>query len=135
MAINLDSLSPSELQALIKQAQAQMDSARKNHVHQVRAEIDALLKNAKLTLDEVYPRRGGKGAKDARPAVAPKYRNPNDPAQSWSGRSKRPAWFVQALKKGGVTADSLLIDSAASKPPARKAVSKAGKKAALKKKS
>ncbi|HEV7216686.1 MAG TPA: hypothetical protein VGP33_16390 [Chloroflexota bacterium] len=44
MAINLDSLSPAELKALIKSAKAQMESARKNHVQEVRAKIDGLLK-------------------------------------------------------------------------------------------
>lgn len=137
MAINLEALSPSELQALIKHAEAQMESARKNQVQEVRAKIDTLLKNGKLTLDEVYPRRGGKGAKGAKGAkamVAPKYRNPNDPNQTWSGRGKRPAWFNEALKKRGVTAESLLIDGTAPKAAAKKAApKKATRKAASKK--
>jgi len=133
MAINIDALSPSELQALIKQAEAQMESARKAQVQEVRAKIDALLANAKLTLDDVYPRRGGKGAKGARAAVAPKYRNPENPSQTWSGRGKRPVWFNEALKKRGVTAESLLIGgvtpkAAAKKAAPKKAAKKAGKK-------
>jgi len=134
MAINLEALSPSELQALIKHAEAQMGSARKNQVQEVRAKIDALLKNAKLTLDEVYPRRGGKGAKGAKATVAPKYRNPEDPSKTWSGRGKRPVWFNEALKKRGVTAESLLIDGSAPKTAAKKvAPKKAIRKAASKK--
>lgn len=129
MAINLSTLSHAELQALIKHAEAQMESARKNQVHEVRAKIDAILTNAKLTLDEVYPRRGGKGAKGTKAPVAPKYRNPNDSNQTWSGRGKRPVWFNDALKKRGVTAESLLIDGAVTK----KAATKASKKAAAKK--
>ena len=33
-------------------------------------------------------------------SVAPKYRNPADPEQTWSGRGKRPRWFNDALKAG-----------------------------------
>ncbi|GAB3788116.1 H-NS histone family protein [Dyella agri] len=134
MAINLDSLSPSELQALIKSAEAQMDSARKNHIKEARAKIDAVLASAGLTLSEVYPTRGGgKGVKGPKGTVAPKYRNPENPAQTWSGRGKHPVWFNEALKKKGVTAESLLIAGATPKAaPAKKAV-KAAKKAPAKK--
>lgn len=136
MAINLESLSPAELQALIKNAEAQMESARKNHVKEVRAKIDGILAGAGLTIGEVYPTRGGKSAKGPKAAVAPKYRNPDNATQTWSGRGKRPVWFVEALKKKGVTAESLLIASATAKvAPAKKAAKKAlTKKAPAKKK-
>jgi len=134
MAINLDALSPAELQALIKSAEAQMGAARKNQVQEVRTKIDSILANAGLTLDEVYPRRGGKGGKSPKTAVAPKYRSPENPTQTWSGRGKRPLWFVEALKKRGVTAESLLIQGAKA-APAKKVAKKAPvKKAPTKKK-
>lgn len=134
MAINLDSLSPAELQALIKTAEAQMEFARKNHIKEVRAKIDAVLASAGLTLSEVYSIRGGKTAKGPKAAVAPKYRNPENSAQTWSGRGKRPIWFNEALKKKGVTVESLLIAGAARKAaPAKKAAAKASKKAPAKK--
>jgi DNA-binding protein H-NS len=134
MAINLDSLSPAELQALIKSAEAQMDSARKNHVKEVRAKIDGILAGAGLTIGEVYPTRGGKSAKGPKAAVAPKYRNPDNASQTWSGRGKRPLWFVEALKKKGVTAESLLIVGSPARPvPAKKAAKKVAAKKAVKK--
>lgn len=135
MAINLDSLSPAELQALIKNAETQMESARKNQIQEVRGKIDAILKSSSLTLAEVYPTRGGKAAKRSKSTVAPKYRNPGNSTQTWSGRGKRPLWFVEALKKRGVTAESLLIAGApkAKAAPARKTSPKAAKKAPAKK--
>lgn len=137
MAINLETLSPAELQALIKSAEAQMESARKSQIQDVRNKIEELLKKAGLSLAEVYPNRGGKPAKGTKAAVAPKYRNPENPAQTWSGRGKRPLWFVEATKKRGVTAESLLIGSPAKAVPpktaAKKAPAKAAKKAAPKK--
>jgi DNA-binding protein H-NS len=135
MAINLDALSPAELQALIKSAEAQMGAARKNQVQEVRTKIDAILANTGLTLDEVYPRRGGKSGKSPKAAVAPKYRSPENPTQTWSGRGKRPLWFVDALKKRGVTAESLLIQGATKAAPAKKVAKKApAKKKAVAKK-
>jgi DNA-binding protein H-NS len=136
MAVNLESLSPAELQALIKNAEAQMESTRKNHIKEVRAKIDGILASAGLAISDVYPTRGGKGAKGPKAAVAPKYCNPVNVAQTWSGRGKRPLWFVEALKKKGVTAESLLSAGNSSKAaPATKAAKKAPtKKAQAKKK-
>lgn len=125
MAINLETLSPAELKALITNAQSQMQAAHLNHVKEVREKIERLLKSNNLTMAEVYPTRGGKTAKGSKAAVAPKYRNPADASQTWSGRGKRPSWFAQALKKRGTTVESLLIDGAAVKAAPAKVVKKA----------
>jgi DNA-binding protein H-NS len=34
------------------------------------------------------------------PKVYPKYQNPAEPTETWSGRGKRPRWLVSALKTG-----------------------------------
>ena len=34
------------------------------------------------------------------PRVYPKYRNPDEPSETWSGRGKQPRWLVAALKSG-----------------------------------
>jgi len=43
---------------------------------------------------ELYE-QGGEEAK-----AAPKYRNPSDPEQTWSGRGRKPGWLVTALEAG-----------------------------------
>jgi len=130
MTINLETLSPAELKALIANAQSQMQAALVNHVRDVREKIERLLKNSGLTLADVYPTRGGKGAKGSKSVVAPKYCNPENATQTWSGRGKRPSWFVQALKKRGTTAESLLIDGARNAAPAKAVRKGAAKKVA-----
>jgi len=42
---------------------------------------------------------------DGRAKVAPKYRNPNNPDQTWSGRGRAPGWMATHLKSGGEKAD------------------------------
>ena len=44
--------------------------------------------------------RGG-----ARGAVAPKYRNPEDPSETWAGRGLKPRWLTAAIKAGGKIED------------------------------
>jgi DNA-binding protein H-NS len=34
------------------------------------------------------------------PRVFPKYRNPDEPSETWSGRGKQPRWLTTALKTG-----------------------------------
>ncbi|AGG90116.1 H-NS family nucleoid-associated regulatory protein [Rhodanobacter denitrificans] len=133
MAIDLNNLSPKELQALIANANARMHEAHANQVRAVRAKIDAMLQSAGLTINEVYPTRGGKKSATKKGTVAPKYLNPNGP-DTWSGRGRAPVWFSEALKKRGVTAESLLIGGGAKKAAtAKKATVKKAKKAPVKK--
>jgi DNA-binding protein H-NS len=136
MPVNLENLSPKELQAVIADANAKMRNAHSNLILDVRKKIDHLLSNSGLTLADVYPTRGGKKATGKKGSVAPKYRDLLDPTKTWSGRGRQPVWFTQAIKKRGVTAESLLIDGATTKAPAKaakKATKKAVKKTAAKK--
>jgi DNA-binding protein H-NS len=34
------------------------------------------------------------------PTVFPKYRNPQTPSETWSGRGKQPRWLTAAIKTG-----------------------------------
>ena len=34
------------------------------------------------------------------PAVAPKFRNPDRPSETWAGRGKTPRWLAAKLKSG-----------------------------------
>jgi DNA-binding protein H-NS len=47
------------------------------------------------------------------PRVVPKYRNSNEPSETWSGRGKQPRWLVAAVNAGH-TIEEFLIDNAPS---------------------
>lgn len=47
------------------------------------------------------------------PQVLPKYQNPSDPTETWSGRGKQPRWLVSALKAGGRIEDFLISQEVA----------------------
>jgi DNA-binding protein H-NS len=36
----------------------------------------------------------------AYPTVSPKYRNPDQPSETWSGRGKQPRWLAAQLRAG-----------------------------------
>ena len=52
--------------------------------------------------NEVLSRRIAGSVQESRKhaKVPPKYRNPNEPSETWSGRGKRPRWLAQALLAG-----------------------------------
>jgi DNA-binding protein H-NS len=53
--------------------------------------------------------RGGKGARGGpRGSVAPKYRNPENPAETWAGRGLKPRWLAAAIKRGKKLDDFLI---------------------------
>ncbi len=104
MAINLSKLSRKQLAELVNKAKAREASLVREEIARVRTKVDKLLKAEGYTFAEVYgARRGGKRGK-----VAPKYRNPANAAETWSGRGKRPRWFTAALKAGKKEKDLLI---------------------------
>ena len=47
------------------------------------------------------------------PRVLPKYRNPQSPSETWSGRGKTPRWLVVALKTGHKIDDFRIVHAGA----------------------
>jgi len=107
MAIDLKSLNHNQLSDLIERARARQDELVKEKASKLRDKINALVKAEGFGLDEVLG-RGGNGRGKARGKVKPKYRNPADASQTWSGRGKRPRWFNAALTAGKKEKDLLI---------------------------
>jgi DNA-binding protein H-NS len=61
------------------------------------------------------------GRSGVRGAVAPKYRNPDNPSETWAGRGLKPRWLAAAIKEG-----KKIEDFAIAAPGAK--VAKSGKK-------
>jgi DNA-binding protein H-NS len=107
----------SQIEALKAKEKALLSKANTKVI----AQIISLAKRHNVTIEELTealakskPSSKAKAPKVAKKAagregvkVAPKYRNPNDASQTWTGRGKSPAW-CQALKDAG-TFDSALI--------------------------
>jgi DNA-binding protein H-NS len=48
------------------------------------------------------------------PRVFPKFRNPQVPSETWSGRGKRPRWLSAALKTGRKIEEFVIADAVGS---------------------
>jgi DNA-binding protein H-NS len=128
--MDLRKLSPAQLQQLIDKATRRREEITTRRVDRVRARIDAILKAEGMTLAEVYggqsvasasPARkagrskaagktaaGGKKSSSRGQSVAPKYRNPDNPTQTWAGRGLKPRWMTDALAAGRKMDDFLI---------------------------
>jgi DNA-binding protein H-NS len=92
--MNLKSMSLEQLSKLKEQVAAAFNA---KVIEERRAVQDQLSKLDRLAANGSRG-KGGRGG--MRGAVAPKYRNPDDPAETWAGRGLRPRWLEAALKTG-----------------------------------
>ena len=104
MAIDLKNLNHNQLGDLIERAQKRQHELAREKAIKLREKINTMVKAEGLALEDVI----GRGGARTRRKVKPKYRNPADPSQTWSGRGKRPRWFHAALA-GGKKEKDLLI--------------------------
>jgi DNA-binding protein H-NS len=54
------------------------------------------------------------------PRVMPKYRNPDEPSETWSGRGKRPRWLTTALTTGRTIEEFMIANVESEKDGARR---------------
>ena len=113
MAINLESLSPKELDVLINRAKKRKTTlSKRKPIAAVRKKVRALAESEGYSIAELFgpgaaaagaPRAAGSAKKAAGRKlgkVAPKYRNPANAKETWSGRGKQPRWLAAETAKG-----------------------------------
>lgn len=54
------------------------------------------------------------------PRVFPKYQNPNEPSETWSGRGKQPRWLTAALKTGHTIDEFVIRNVEAERTPSHR---------------
>jgi DNA-binding protein H-NS len=90
--IDLSRLSLEELQALALDIETEIVTRRETERERVLQQMRELAASIGTTPEELLGPAAGK--------VQPKYRHPDDPALTWTGRGKRPAWLTEALAAG-----------------------------------
>jgi DNA-binding protein H-NS len=94
--MNLKSMSIDKLSKLREQIDAMLGAKVMEERRAVQAQLGRLER-----LSANGSRMNGKGGRSGvRGAVAPKYRNPDNPAETWAGRGLKPRWLAAALKTG-----------------------------------
>ena len=108
---------------------------------QVESALSSKVAETKRTLQSNLSKLAGFGTASmrglpgtARGKVAPKYRNPDNPSETWTGRGLKPRWLAAALR-GGKKLEYFSIAESAKKATksARKTKVKIARKASPKK--
>ena len=101
---DLDSLELDELKKLHKDVAKAITSFEARKLKEARATVTAAAQELGYSLEELV--RGK--VKGSKPAVAPKYRHPENSSLTWSGRGRQPIRFKKALASGA-SPDDLTI--------------------------
>src|SRR5688572_19498506 len=101
---NLDAMSYAELaemQARIERLKVGKQNAERDELRQ---RVLAMVKEAGFELSDLF----GKGRK-AKGSVSVKYRDPQNPENTWTGRGRMPRWLAAATKGGKVRKEDFLV--------------------------
>ena len=113
MSLKLGKLGLKELRKLQSDIEREVSKRSKKNVVAAKKELEAVARRHGVSLDEILPSAvsGQMPKKTARKKakIPAKYRNPNDPAQTWTGRGRPPLWII-ASREAGTKDDALLID-------------------------
>ncbi|WAT15462.1 H-NS family nucleoid-associated regulatory protein [Xanthomonas fragariae] len=134
MSIDLTGLSAKQLVALIKNAKKQQTVvAKRAPIAKVRTQLTRAAKAQGYSIEELFGASASPGP--GRPAAAskpgpraglklgkvpPKYRNPANPQEAWTGRGKQPRWLAELTAAGKKVEDFLIIKAGAKKAPGKK---------------
>ena len=98
---DLEAMSLSELKKMQKDVAKAIATFEDRQKAEARAKVEALARDLGYSLAELV----STDTKSSRAPAAAKYRHPENPALTWSGRGRKPQWFVKALDAGKTASD------------------------------
>lgn len=103
----LDKMSVKELNDLDGKIKKVLVSAREREKATIKQKLDAIIEHAGMDISDIAELYGIGRSRGARKGtkVAPKYRNPDNKTETWTGRGRQPRWLTAKLSKGGKITD------------------------------
>ncbi|MDK3019369.1 H-NS histone family protein [Pseudodonghicola flavimaris] len=98
---DLEALSLPELKKMQKDIAKAISTFEARQKAEARNKVEAVAREMGYSLAELV----GTEMKTTRMPAAAKYRHPENPSLTWSGRGRKPQWFVEALAAGKTTGD------------------------------
>ncbi|HET6587517.1 MAG TPA: H-NS histone family protein [Oleiagrimonas sp.] len=106
MAVDISNLNQKQLNDLINKAESRKKEIHQDKVVKLRKKINDMIKAEGYTFEDIFGAR--RKTRRSTGKVPPKYANPSNPSETWSGRGKRPRWFNAAIKAGKKEKDLLI---------------------------
>lgn len=114
MKFALEHYSLAELTRLIKAAKRRLEVLNKRRpAAQVRRDVAHLVAKHGYSIEQLLgtslpAKAPAKRRKRKLGKVAPKYRNPDNPRDTWTGRGSQPRWLAEKVKRGHHATDFLI---------------------------
>ena len=108
MKPDISKLSVEELKRLQAEAEALIVSKKDQAIEDAYDQIVAIADGLGFSIEELLELGEQKRKKTTRKAIEPRYRNKNNPEETWTGRGKQPRWLVAELEKGAKLEDFLI---------------------------
>jgi DNA-binding protein H-NS len=96
-AIDLNTMSLADLKKLQKDVQRTIEGYSERKKQEAVLALEAKAQEFGFSLSDLM---GVKKKRKSSTAGGPKYRHPENAEVTWSGRGRRPGWFVDALAAG-----------------------------------
>ncbi len=102
--LEFQSYTTKQLRELKDRIDVKIVEKEKTNRVELKAKFAELAAASGLSLDDILgSKRGSKGN------VAPKYRNPENAEETWSGRGRMPIWLGEKLKRRGASKEDFAI--------------------------
>ncbi|RYY79791.1 MAG: H-NS histone family protein [Moraxellaceae bacterium] len=108
MKPDISNLSVAELEKLTDEAGALIESKKEQELDTAYDKITEIAASVGVTLDELVGRGNKTSKTTTRKPVAPRYRNPENQQETWTGRGKQPRWLAGKLAGGAKLEDFLI---------------------------
>ena len=103
--IDLSGLDIDQLTDLVGKAQSEMASRERQRRKDLRSELERRVAADGYKMADIFPELGnGAVSRSQRQKRPAKYRNPQDPEQTWSGIGRTPKWVQAILEERGIDA-------------------------------
>ncbi|WP_085580310.1 H-NS family nucleoid-associated regulatory protein [Thalassospira mesophila] len=116
--IDISKLSYKELRDLMEHAEEEVESRKEQAISDLRAEFNQKLNDAGFSIRELYPEvfklTSGSAAAPTKnkQSSPPKYRNPDNLEETWTGRGRVIGWVLKLAEEKGTTVDAVKNDPA-----------------------
>lgn len=98
MANDLSKMSRKQLEKLMKEVQNAISSLEAKERQEAKKAAEAAAAKYGYSLSELTDKKSRKGKPKTQ--GTPKYANPEDPSQTWTGKGRQPQWFKDAMAAG-----------------------------------
>lgn len=113
MSIDLSELTLVDLKKLAAKVDKAIAAAEAKQRREARQAVEKISKEYGVPLNELVADDAAKAPrkltkKTKKPAAVAKFRDPADPSKTWSGKGRRPQWYLAAIE-AGASEDDLAI--------------------------